>query len=427
MNGPRRLLAALLVAVTGAATSSVLGAPSQAHGSRGDRDPAVVERWSAIATRTVVAENSVRPPVSALYTAFASLAVHDAVVAIEGGFEPYADRPRARRGSSSEAAAATAAYEVLRHYFPSSADALKKDYDAELAGVDEGLAGGVRVGRAAAATLVELRADDGRGDTTVTVPTGDGPGEWVATTPGVGMYAPWLGHVDPLVIGDVDRFELAGPPALRSRQYARELEEVRTYGAKDGSARTPAQTGTAMFWTVNPIAQLQRATGDLAARRELDIAETARAFAILDSSVADALIVAWREKLEHPFWRPETAIPRADTDGNRRTTADPDWTPLTASPPYPEYPSGHATVVGASTEALAEVFGRRRLVVNVPSFVETTPARRYESLRELDEEAMDARIWQGIHFRTAMEDANELGHEVGDWVADHRFGPTRRH
>jgi hypothetical protein len=147
----------------------------------------------------------------------------------------------------------------------------------------------------------------------------------------------------------------------------------------------------------------------------------------MDASVADALIVTWGEKLEHPFWRPETAIRRAGEDGNPRTTADPAWAPLNTSPPYPEYASGHATVVGASTESVAEVFGRRHVTVNVPSFVDTTPARRYDSLRHLDEETMNARIWQGIHFRTSMEDANRLGHEVADWVADHHFEAAHRH
>ncbi len=419
----RRLLAATLAVATCGIASAVAVSPSAAHDSDVADDPAVVERWSVIATRTIL-ENGHRPPVTTLYTAFTSLAVHDAVAAVEGRFETYADQPRARRGSSPEAAAATAAYEVLRHYFPASAAALEADYTAELADVDRGLAGGVRAGRIAAATIIELREDDGR-DAVVAVPPGGAPGEWVPTTPGAGMYAPWLGGVDPLFVRDVGRFDRGEPPALDSRRSAREWEEVRVYGSRTDSARTEAQTATAMFWSANVVAQLQRALGDLAARRDLDISETARAFALLDASTADGLIVAWKDKLEHLFWRPVTAIHLADLDGNPRTFADPTWEPLIATPPYPDYPSGHAVVIGAATETVAEVFGRRHVRLDVPSLVEGVPTRSYRSLRALDEEAEDGRILLGIHFRTAMEDSNDLGHRVADWAADRYLEPLR--
>ncbi|MPV38812.1 vanadium-dependent haloperoxidase [Georgenia subflava] len=423
---PRRLLAAPLAAAACAATSLLVASPSAAGGHGDDiaDDPAVVERWSVIATRTIV-ENGHRPPVSTLYSAFASLAVHDAVAAVEGGFETYADQPRARRGSSPEAAAATAAYEVLVHYFPASATALRTDYDNELADVTAGRYGGVRAGRAAAATIIELREDDGI-DAPVTLPPGDEPGEWVPTTPGMEMYAPWLGGVDPLLIRDADRFDPGAPPDLGSRRYAREFEEVKAYGARTGSVRTPEQTATATFWSANAVVQLQRALGDLAERRDLDIAETARAFALLDASTADALIVAWDQKLEHRFWRPQTAIREAAEDGNPLTTADATWEPLLPTPPYPDYPSGHATIIGAATETVAEVFGRRHVVLNVPSLVDGVDGRSYSRLDALDREAENARIWLGFHFRTAMEDANDLGHHVADWAAERYLEPTHR-
>src|SRR5699024_3259485 len=109
----------------------------------------------------------------------------------------------------------------------------------------------------------------------------------------------------------------------------------------------------------------------------------------------------------HLFWRPVTAIRRADVDGNPRTFADEAWEPLIATPPYPDYPSGHAVVIGAATETVSEIFGRRHVRLEVPSLVAGVPARSYRSLRALDEEAENARIWLGIHFRTAMEDSND--------------------
>jgi hypothetical protein len=420
---PRRRLAAGLATLACAASFGLVDtAQAQSRGSRDvASDPAVIDRWSALANRTVVVEGGVRPPGSTLYTAFVSLAMYDAVVAVEGGFEPFADQPRAAKGSSPEAAAATAAYEVLRHYFPASAGALAADYRAELSDVDEGRSGGVAAGRAAAETIIDMREDDGR-DAAVTLPTSKDPGKWEPVAPVTAMYQPWLGKVDPLLIGSADRFDLDGPPALKSRRYAKDFDEAKKYGAKDGSARSAEQTATATFWTVNPVAQLQRALGDLANREDLDIAETARAFALLDAATADALIVAWAEKLDSWFWRPETAIPRAGEDDNRRTTADPAWKPLRPAPPYPEYPSGHGTIVGAATETFDELF--KRPAVTVPSLTEGVAARHYTSMDDLDEETMNARIWLGFHFRTAMKDANALGHDVADWAEDRHFEPT---
>ncbi|TRW47243.1 vanadium-dependent haloperoxidase [Georgenia yuyongxinii] len=421
----QRLLAASITVAACATTSVLVAAPGLAGGPSAvvADDPGVVERWSVIATRTI-ADNGHRPPVSTLYTAFASLAVHDAVAAVEGGFETYADQPRARKGSSSEAAAATAAYEVLRHYFPASATTLHADYTNELADVGAGRDGGVAAGQVAAETIIEMREGDGR-DAAVTVPPGDEPGEWVPTTPGMEMYAPWLGGVTPLLIRDVDRFDPGSPPDLDSRRYAREFDEVKAYGAKTGSARTEEQTATALFWSVNVVVQVQRALGDLADRRDLDIAETARAFALLDAATADALMVTWDQKLEHRFWRPQTAIRQAGDDDNPRTAPDPSWESLVPAPPYPDYTSGHATIIGAATETVAEVFGRKHVVLNVPSLTDGVDGRSYASLRALDREGMDARIWLGLHFRTAMEDANATGHRVADWVADRYLEPTR--
>jgi membrane-associated phospholipid phosphatase len=82
--------------------------------------------------------------------------------------------------------------------------------------------------------------------------------------------------------------------------------------------------------------------------------------ALLDIAMADAAIACWEAKYHYVFWRPVTAIPLADTDGNPATISDPSWMPLFATPAHPEYPSGHSTVSGAAAGVLASFYGGRK-------------------------------------------------------------------
>ena len=419
-----RRLAALLTAFFVAVVALAVSPGTSAARPRVARDPSVIVRWSEIADRTL-AENAVPVPASSLYLGFAALAVYDAVVAIEGRYEPWAEQPRAHANASSEVAAATAAYDVLRHFFPSSADALAADYAASLANVPDGVGKvhGTRVGAAAAAALIEQRTGDGR-NASVPQP-GDGspgPGEWRPTPPALApMAVPWLGFVDPLVLSSATPIPLAGPPALDSAAYAAEFAEVRDYGGTS-SLRTPEQTATALFWNTNPVRQYHTAMRDQVTDRGLDIVDSARAFALLHSSTADALIACWRAKYDVNFWRPVTAIALADTDGNDATNVVPGWTPHATTPPYSDYTSGHACVTGATTGTLEHLFGPSlQPALDVPSLVPNVPNRSYADTGALDQETMSARIWLGFHFRTAMTDGNALGHAVADQAAANHF------
>ena len=95
--------------------------------------------------------------------------------------------------------------------------------------------------------------------------------------------------------------------------------------------------------------------------RHLDIVDAARMFAAVDMSEADAIISVWHAKYLYGFWRPITAINLADTDGNPATIADPDWTPLLTTPPYPDYVSGYSGLTGAFTRSLADALDTRHL------------------------------------------------------------------
>jgi hypothetical protein len=239
------------------------------------------------------------------------------------------------------------------------------------------------------------------------------------------MLVPWLGFVRPLALRSPTQIRLPGPDKLKSRAYARDFAEVKATGAMTGSTRTPAQTETALFWSANSVLQYQQALQDQVTKRGWSIVRSARAFALLGTGTADALIGCWRSKYDYVFWRPITAIRLADTDGNRATRPDRTWTPLIQTPPYSDYLSGHACVSGATTQTFGYLFGARSLDLVVSSSV-TGTTRHFNSLKALDAETMNARIWLGLHFRKAMDDGNWIGRRTADYTMRHALTPVGR-
>src|SRR5262249_23188618 len=144
---------------------------------------------------------------------------------------------------------------------------------------------------------------------------------------------------------------------MASEEYAAAFEEVKTFGAKEGSARTPLQTETGLFISSLPPVPLHGGLRDLATRKDLDISDRARMFGAVSMSVADAIISCWDAKVFYGFWRPITAIQLADEDGNPATTPDPTWDSLIPNPAYPDFPSGLNAAMSAATHALRRLLG----------------------------------------------------------------------
>jgi hypothetical protein len=418
---PKRLLATVFAAAL--ITPALAVAPSQASSST-SANPAVITQWNALAARTIFTENATPIPISSLYFGFVSVAVYDAVVAIEGGYQPYLKQPKVRGRASSEAAAATAAYDVLRYYFPASAANLATDYSASLGSIPDGAAKdrGTAVGRRAADALIQSRLDDGRG-AAVQLTVTPAPGVWRPTPDAFApMLAPWLGFVTPLALRSPTQFGPPGPDPIGSSAYARDFAEVKAKGASVGSTRTAAETETALFWNANALLQYEVGLRDQVVRRGFDIVASARAFALLGTSTADALIGCWRAKFDYAYWRPVTAIRLADTDGNAATQPDTTWMSLVQTPPYPDYVSGHACITGAASETFSYLFGAHSLNLDIVSSV-TSTTRHFSTAATLDAETENARIWLGLHFRKAMTDGNALGHHTAAWTIRHEFRP----
>ena len=172
--------------------------------------------------------------------------------------------------------------------------------------------------------------------------------------------------------------------------------------------------------------QFNTALRDQVGVRKLDIIDAARMFAAVDMSVADAVISIWHSKYLYNFWRPITAIQLAETDGNPATTADPNWAPMLATPPYPEYVSGYSGVIGAYASALQETFQTRHLQLTFTSTA-VPGTRVYDSGDEAVQEVVDARIWLGIHFRSADVRGARMGQQVAEWALDRYFRPVDQH
>jgi hypothetical protein len=302
-------------------------------------DPAVISEWNQIAQQTLAADTTKQPIEYILYMGFVQAAVYNAVVGIEGRYEPYHFKAHAQHRASSQAAAVAAAHKILVTYTPTAKTDLDDKYAASLLKIPNSTAKtrGIAFGELAADTLVAQRAHDGR-NANIEFTKDPAPGVWRPTPPAsLPFSAPWLGFVTPLLVRSGAQFGKIGPPPrLTSARYTRDFKEVKALGSVNSTKRTADQTDTALFYSGSAFVQFNAALRDQVGVRKLDIVDAARMFAAVDMSFADAEISVWYSKYVYGFWRPITAIRLADTDGNPATTADPAWTPLRATPPYPE-------------------------------------------------------------------------------------------
>jgi hypothetical protein len=426
----RRLAPALLLSISLVATGPLTGAPRRAAADAPPAaDPAVITTWNVHAITTLgspAPAGAARvPPETFLYLAFVHTAMYNAVNGITGEYELYRWSGRPRDGASPEAAAAAAAHHVLRTSF-GHLGTIGADLDAKLAAslalIPDGQAKerGIEYGVRAAERILDLRADDGR-YAVIPVPVATEPGDWEPTPPTMANFPSiWFSQVDTMAIHSAAAYDPGPPPPIGSRRYLKQFREVRDYGAAVGSLRTPEQTATALFFADTVVGPMQASLRRLATEQAMDISDSARLFAAVEVSTSDALAAVWYAKHKYMWWRPMTAIQKADTDGDPRTASVPGWTPLIANPAYPDWPSGLCAVIGAqSAVALRLNGGQLDLHIVSP----TQGERHYTDARTFRRDAVDARVWSGIHFRTADRVSIGIGREVADEVLDHFFAP----
>lgn len=415
------LLVAVVVAVlfvpTGQVTTRLSGVRLASAGGNAVTD------WSTIATESIVGVAKKFPGIAPVFASIVQGAIYDAVIAIEGGYAPYATDIQAPENSSLEAATAAAGHDALVGLFPDQEPDLDAIYAAYVARIPDGEAkdNGIIVGQQAAAGILELRAGDRRDDMLpwVQPPTGPGVYEPTGPPPPLGLN---MQFITPFTLRSASQFRPKGPDPLDSKAYAQDFNEVKELGRVDSQSRTPEQTEVARFWTDFPLRQWGRAMNALAIAQGLSIGQTARMMAMADMASADGLIACFDAKYLYLFWRPVHAIPRADTDGNPATERDLSWTPLVGTPNHPEYPSAHGCGSASLAQALASFFGTQEVSFSVDSSV-THTTHYYQRFRDVVPEIANARVWGGIHFRHATEDGSKIGRKVGNWMSDHFFLP----
>jgi hypothetical protein len=381
------------------------------------------------------------------------VAIHDALNAIDRRSRPYTFDSQAKPGASADAAVAAAARDVLvpligqlplELHSQSCIDAgvasVEAAYSAALAAIpnNEAKAQGIAVGQAAAAAILDLRANDGAVGPFLNFacPQDTEPGEYQCTpgTPFI-VFEVWE-NVTPFVLQHSSQFRPGPPYAVSRKSYTADFNEVKSLGG-DGmttpSARTPEQTEIALYWWESSPLKWNRIARIVSDRKQLDLWENARLFGLLNLALADGYIAMVDSKNHYNYWRPITAVRDGNMDGNPDTTGDPAWTSLRPTPPDQDYASGHSIEGGAGAEVLKQFFGTDQI-----SFVDcsmTLPAdtcndpspklRSYTSFSQAAVENAYSRILIGFHFRKSIEEGTDYGRQIGKRAANLYLKPVR--
>jgi len=372
-----------------------------------------------------------------LYMSYVQAAVYDAATKIGHRYAPYHHFSVGAGNASIEAAVIAAAYDTLVYYLGDPTGVLAQHY-ADSIGVlpdDKNTTRGIAVGEAAAADIESLRANDGRNAPTP-APNAGAPtnpvqaGVWVwPPTPSLQIdQTPWLAVMQPFMLESTSQFRAPPPPALTGDTYAHDLNETMAAGSNlpPGDPRRDV----AWFWNANAINQLNKTLQDFATQNSMDLLDTTRLLAMGTMVPTDAGMACFDSKYTYRFWRPITAIQNAGIDGNPATNPPlTPWSPLTATPNHPEYPSQHGCVTSALAQVLAHAVGTPDIDATIWGATAASPTglvttRVFPTVQSLDDELVNARVWIGFHFRNSVLAGEHLGSAVANWELQRNFQPT---
>ena len=388
-----------------------------------------ISDWTNITAETVLGALPAERGNLAIDFPMVHIAMFDAVNAIDRRYKTYLTEPTTnRKGASQDAAAIAAAYTVLRGTIPSRRAQLDTSYANSLAVIpagdarERGIALGTEVGNA----VLAWRINDGRLAPLSPYIAGSDPGNYQLTPP---AFAPPVARYQPgiraFALLRSSQFRAYGPPALGSERFARDFNETKRLGAANSTARTAEQTELGRFHTENPVTFWTRNIGNFVSSRNLAATDQARVLAQMFVALGDASTGCFDSKYAYNFWRPVTAITTTLDDGNPDTTTQMDWTPLAPTPPHPEYPAAHACVMGAVAGTINHIFGSRTHIV-LTSTVAGTAAREYFETDDMVEDAIDARVYGGMHYRNSGSHGARLGRQTAEWVAEHYFKRSKQ-
>ena len=393
-------------------------AASQMPAEAGPRN--VVVEWNAIAQNAIVTVAAQPIQRSQLWMTLVHVAIYDAVMSINGGYEPFKVTPARPRPASREAAAVAAAHGVLVSLLPSQRESLDTVRENSLAAIRDGRTkdNGIAIGEEVAHVLLQLH--DGVIPVVSYTPQ-SGAGRWQPTPPAfANALLPGFALVTPFALVNASQFLPGPPPPLLSHEWADDYNEVKAYGGATGSLRTADQTETGLFYTEHAVAQYSRAFRRYATENRLTLRQAARFFAMANTAILDSQIACWDAKFHYNFWRPVTAIRAGSTHGNPGTGPDPGWIGLAVTPPHPEYPAAHGCWTSATARILEHFSGTKRVRFALDSVV-TGTTHVFKKANDLRTEIINARVYGGMHYRNSVEVGAAMGEQVADWVATNYF------
>ena len=371
----------------------------------------VIMDWNAKAD-ALATEKQLLNASNARGQAMLHIAMFEAVNAIDRRYAPYKLSLSADRAASREAAAASAAYDVLLALHPDK----KADLDATLAGSlagiteNEAKSKGIELGKQAAAGIIALRTNDGSN-----TPEDYRP----ATTAGV--YVPTTipiestsSKIKPFAMTSASQFRAAPPPALTSETWTRDLNEIREIGSNTSARRSAEQTTIARFWFFTGPRTYNTIVRQIASNRKMDLVDCARLYALTSIAGADAFIAVFEAKYAYNFWRPVTAIRNADLTSNPATPREASWQPLGVTPMHPEYPCAHCITASAVATVLQHVVGNEIDEITLTSPTAAGVTRKWARLQDYSDEVSSARIYAGFHYRFSTEAGKDMGKKIGD-------------
>ena len=394
-----------------------------------------VLEWNQIFIDTLIATNTPNSSSQRL-GAIVHTAIFDAYNGIERRFAPIFVSSSAPPGASRRAAVIAAAYTALINLFPSRQTALDTSYMASLAALsDEGEDGGKSLerglewGMEVAHLVLAGRAADGFSESYPAFTGGTAVGQWRPTPPAFGpMSAQGLAFTSPFVLVNSAQFQPDPPRGLSTVTYAEDFNAVKALGRRTGSTRTEDQTALAPFWEGNASVHWNQAANQIARANHLSMSRSNRLLAVLNIAMADTAFTIWSAKRFYGAiptevtWRPVTAIPLAEADGNPATAPDSDWLPLVTTPSHPEYPAGHPSLNGAAATVLLAHFGDGQ------TFTLTTtgrPDRTYTSIAQARADGNNARVWGGMHYPSTVAISDAVGEAIAHYVNQNSMRPLR--
>jgi hypothetical protein len=358
--------------------------------------------------------------------AMTHLAIHDILNARQRQYTPYLfDRQVATFDPITAIIESTR--NILNTAYPERKDTIEEICDRWLvqagtgAAQDEGLLLGGEVAR----LYIRHRANDGHeknGDYTPMTKPGD-----YRYTPGFDwVWKPDFSVARPFMLDSVSQFRSPPPPGLTSAEYAASFNEVKKIGVRNSQYRTKDQTSIAHWWAEFGEHCWNRIGRITAKKRQLPLMEANRMFALLNMNLYDLYLASFESKYHYDTWRPITAIIQGESDGNSDTAGQPDWEPEMVTPPWPEYPSAHASVGAAGAEIVSEIFGTPKISFTMESVTALADARMrtYHDLREAARDCAESRILNGYHFRFATEEGAAQGRKLAQYALSHFLAPV---